>query len=141
MRKTSSAAIAVAFLAVLSSFTAAHHNPAMLYDLSHEIEVEGTVTEFVLGNPHLRIYFEVERDGETTQWMAEGGSRTVLVRMGWDGNEVEPGDRITVRGHPSRDGSPVVHLQYLVMPDGSEKFGEDLNEAALNSRSRRTRAR
>jgi phenylpropionate dioxygenase-like ring-hydroxylating dioxygenase large terminal subunit len=113
----------------------------MLYDLSHEIEVDGTVTEFVLGNPHLRIYFEVEQDGETVQWMAEGGSRTVLVRMGWDGSEVAPGDRITVRGHPSRDGSPVIHLQYLVLPDGSEKFGEDLNEAALNSRSRRTRDR
>jgi hypothetical protein len=113
----------------------------MLYDLSQEIEVAGTVTRYVLGNPHLRIYFDVEQDGETVQWMAEGGSRTVLIRMGWDGSEVEPGDQITVRGHPTRDGSPVVHMQYLVLPDGSEKFGEDLNAEEINSRSRRTRAR
>ncbi|MGD8324967.1 MAG: DUF6152 family protein, partial [Gammaproteobacteria bacterium] len=42
---------------------AAHHSAAMLYDLSGEIEVEGTVTRYVLGNPHLRIYFDVEQDG------------------------------------------------------------------------------
>lgn len=139
------AATCAASLALCSTLFAgyvfAHHSPAMLYDLSQEIEVEGTVTRYVLGNPHLRIYFDVERNGETVQWMAEGGSRTVLLRMGWDGSEVGPGDHITVRGHPTRDGSPVVHMQYLVLPDGSEKFGEDLNDEAINSRSRRTRAR
>lgn len=127
--------------AALAGFAFAHHSPAMLYDLSQEIEVEGTVTRYVLGNPHLRIFFDVEQDGETVQWMAEGGSRTVLVRAGWDGTEVEPGDKIIVRGHPTRDGSPVVHMQYLVMPDGTEKFGEDLDAEALDSRSRRTRER
>ncbi|HMB73785.1 MAG TPA: DUF6152 family protein [Gammaproteobacteria bacterium] len=119
----------------------AHHSPAMLYDLSQEIEVEGTVTRYVLGNPHLRIFFDVEQDGETVQWMAEGGSRTVLLRAGWDGTEVEPGDRIAVRGHPTRDGSPVVHMEFLILPDGTEKFGEDLNPEVLDSRSRRTRER
>ena len=42
---------------------AAHHSPAMLYDLSQEITIEGIVTEYVLGNPHLRIYFDVDNDG------------------------------------------------------------------------------
>ena len=31
---------------------AAHHSPAMLYDLTMEITVTGVVTEFQLGNPH-----------------------------------------------------------------------------------------
>ena len=35
---------------------AAHHSPAMLYDLTMEITVEGVVTEYQLGNPHMRIY-------------------------------------------------------------------------------------
>ena len=125
----------------LTSYAPAHHSPAMLYDLSQEIHVEGTVTEYILGNPHLRIFFDVEQDGETVQWMAEGGSRTVLLRAGWDGTEVEPGDHIAVRGHPTRDGSPVVHMEYLILPDGTEKFGEDLDPSALDSRSRRTRER
>lgn len=126
-------------LLMLSSATLqAHHSPAMIYDLTQEVTISGTVTEYNLGNPHLRIYLDVERDGVTEKWMAEGGSRTVLIRKGWDGSEVEPGDVVSVRGHPSRDGSKVVHLQYLILPDGTEKFGEDLNESTLE-RLRRER--
>ena len=87
-------ALLVVVSMALGASATAHHSPAMLYDLSKEIVVEGTVTRYVLGNPHLRIYFDVEDDGQTVQWMAEGGSRTVLIRAGWDGSEVEPGDKI-----------------------------------------------
>jgi phenylpropionate dioxygenase-like ring-hydroxylating dioxygenase large terminal subunit len=118
-------------LSLVSSAALAHHSPALLYDLSREIEISGTVTEFNMGNPHLRIYLDVDMDGKTERWMAEGGSRTVLLRAGWDGTELTPGDRITVRGHPSRDGSNVIHLQYLILPDGTEKFGEDLDRSRL----------
>lgn len=116
----------------------AHHSPALIYDMSREVTISGTVTEFNMGNPHLRIYFDVEADSGTEQWMAEGGSRTVLLRAGWAGNELKPGDRISVRGHPARDGSNVIHLQYLTLPDGTEKFGEDLDRSKLE-RLRRER--
>lgn len=125
---------------LLAGTAAAHHSPAMLYDLSREMTIRGVVTEYVLGNPHLRIYFDVENDGTTEKWMAEGGSRTVLVRKGWDGTEVAPGDRITVRGHPTRDGSNVVHLEYLILADGTELYGEDLNSTALEERRSRRRS-
>ena len=118
-------------------FAAAHHSPAMIYDLAQEIEVHGVVTEYRLGNPHLRIYLDVQADDAVEKWMAEGGSRTVLLRTGWDGSEVVPGDAVTVRGHPTRDGSKVVHLQYLVLSDGTELFGEDLNDERLEDVRRR----
>ena len=118
---------------------AAHHSPAMLYDLSREITVEGVVTKYELGNPHLRIYFDIEKNGAVEHWLAEGGSRTVLMRKGWDGSEVAPGDRISVRGHPTRDGSLVVHLEYLTLPDGTELYGEDLNQQELEDLRRRRR--
>jgi hypothetical protein len=54
----------------------AHHSPAMLYDLSREITVVGVVTEYQLGNPHMRIYLDVDNNGTTEKWLAEGGSRT-----------------------------------------------------------------
>lgn len=123
--------------AAIAAVAYAHHSPAMLYDLGKEIEIEGVVTEYRLGNPHLRIYLDVESEGSTVQWMAEGGSRTVLLRKGWDGSEVSPGDRITVRGHPTRDGSPVIHMQFVVLPDGTEKFGEDLDGLDLEAVRRR----
>lgn len=119
---------ALALTAALAPLAAAmaHHSPAMLYDLSKQVTMHGVVTEFQLGNPHLRIYFDVDNEGKTEKWMAEGGSRTVLLRNGWDGTEVKPGDEISIRGNPSRDGSRIMHLEYLILPDGTEKFGEDI---------------
>lgn len=116
---------------------AAHHSAAVLYDLDAEIAVEGVVTEYTLGNPHMRIYFDLENEGRTEQWMAEGGSRTVLLRKGWDGEEVAPGDAVTIKGHPSRDGSKIIHLEYLVLPDGTELYAEDLDSNLLEQRRRR----
>jgi hypothetical protein len=117
---------------------AAHHSPAMLYDLSREITVEGVVTEYQLGNPHMRIYLDVDNEGTTEKWLAEGGSRTQLLRVGWTGDEVKPGDRVSVRGHPSRDASrKLVHMEYLTLPDGTERFTEDLRVEQFNDRRRR----
>ena len=118
---------------------AAHHSPAMLYDLSKQVTMQGVVTEFRMGNPHLRIYFDVDHDGKTEKWMAEGGSRTVLLRNGWTGGEVKPGDKVSIRGNPSRDGSKVVHLEYLVLPDGTQKFAEDIAPDAGEQLRRRSR--
>jgi hypothetical protein len=57
------------------SYVAAHHSPAMLYDLSMEITVTGVVTAYELGNPHMRIYLDVDNQGTTEKWLAEGGRR------------------------------------------------------------------
>ncbi len=131
-------AILIGILAACVTGSAlAHHSPTMLYDMSREITMQGVVTAYTLGNPHLRIYFDVDKNGRTEKWMAEGGSRTVLMRKGWNGTEVAPGDVITVRGHPTRDGSPVVHLQFLTLPDGTELFAEDLDERTLERLRRR----
>src|SRR5688500_18169423 len=106
---------------------AAPHSPAMLYDLSMEITVTGVVTEFQLGNPHMRIYLDVDNNGTTEKWLAEGGSRTQLMRVGWTEQEVKPGDKVIVRGHPPRDASQhLIHMEYLTLPDGTEQFAEDI---------------
>lgn len=128
--------LAAAGLAPLAD-VAAHHSPAMLYDLTQEITVVGVVTEYQLGNPHMRIYLDVDNQGVTEKWLAEGGSRTQLMRKGWTGMEVAPGDNVTVRGHPSRDGSKLVHMEYLTLPDGTERFAEDLDFNELGDRRRR----
>ncbi len=138
MHKTLSALLFMAGLLALR-VTDAHHSPAMLYDLSREITVQGVVTEYQLGNPHLRIYFDVDNKGTAEKWLAEGGSRTVLLRKGWTGKEVAPGDKITIRGHPARDGSKLVHLEYLILADGKELYAEDLNPNALDERRRQQR--
>jgi uncharacterized protein DUF6152 len=117
---------------------AAHHSPAMLYDLSKEITVTGVVTEYQLGNPHMRIYFDVDNAGTKEKWLAEGGSRTQLMRVGWTGEEVKPGDKVIIRGHPPRDGvSKLVHMEYLTLPDGTQRFTEDIKYDEFTERRRR----
>lgn len=115
----------------------AHHSPTMLYDLSREITVVGVVTQYQLGNPHMRIYLDVDNEGTTEKWLAEGGSRTQLMRVGWTADDVVPGDKVTVRGHPSRDGSKLIHMEYLTLPDGTERFAEDLRVEQFDDRRRR----
>src|SRR5688500_3124556 len=116
----------------------AHHSPAMLYDLSREITVEGVVTEYQLGNPHMRIYLDVDNQGTVEKWLAEGGSRTQLMRVGWTGEELKPGDKVIIRGHPPRDGvSKLVHMEYLTLPDGTERFTEDIKYDEFLERRRR----
>lgn len=120
----------------------AHHSAAVFYDMSKEMTLTGTVTEFRMGNPHLRIYFDRVNDaGETEKWMAEGGSRTVLLRHAWNGDEIKEGDVITMNGNPSRDGSNILHVKDITLSDGTEMFAEDLNpndaERLLEKRRRR----
>jgi hypothetical protein len=119
---------AVAALATAVALSASgHHSAAVFYLLDKQITVEGVVTRYTLGNPHARIYMTVKGpDGKDQEWLAEGGSRTVLLRNGWTGDEVKAGDRVKVVGNPSRDGSNVVHWQKLLLPDGTELWGEDL---------------
>ena len=118
-------AIGVAALS-LALPAAAHHSAAVFYQLDKHITVEGVVVSYSLGNPHARIYLTVKgADGADQKWLAEGGSRTILLRNGWSGDEVKPGDRVKIIGNPSRDGSFVVHWQKLVLPDGKELWGED----------------
>jgi DNA/RNA endonuclease YhcR with UshA esterase domain len=117
---------------------AAHHSPAMLYDLMKEITVTGVVTQYQLGNPHMRIYFDVDNNGTVEKWLAEGGSRTQLMRVGWTGEEIKPGDKVIIRGHPPRDGvSKLVHMEYLTLPDGTERFTEDIKYDEFTERRRR----
>ena len=59
--RTRSWTLLLAIRPVPLTHVAAHHSPAMLYDLSREISVIGTVTEFQLGKPHMRIYFDVDK--------------------------------------------------------------------------------
>lgn len=121
---------------ILTGAVEAHHSAGLLYDTNREAEISGTVTRFEFGNPHLRIYFDVDNNGQIEKWMAEGGSRTVLIRKGWDGHEINAGDVITIHGNPSRDGSNTIHVLNLTLPDGRKLFTEDIDPKYLERRRR-----
>jgi hypothetical protein len=136
-RKISCATVAAVAASWLLS-ASAHHSAAAFYQMTKEITVEGVVKSYSLGNPHARIYLTVKgADGQPQEWMAEGGSRTVLLRQGWTGDEVKVGDTVKIVGNPSRDGSNVVHWEKLIRADGKELWGEDLNPSKLEELRKR----
>ena len=110
--------LVVALLA-LSASARAHHNSAPIYDLSQSVTITGTVTEVRFLNPHARIHLDVtDSSGATRNWLAEGANVIALRLQGWTGEEMKPGDRITVKGAPSRDGTPRVEWSEITLSNG-----------------------
>lgn len=102
----------------------AHHNASAHYRIGESMTISGVVTEFRAVNPHARVYFDAVNDqGETENWMAEGDSFINLRRVGWTIDELKPGDRIEIVGHPSRDGSNLVEWTSIVVDAGAELGG------------------
>ena len=93
-----------AFAAIGSDNTVAHH-AATMFDRNQTVELVGTVREFQWTSPHIWIQVQVENDaGELEEWSVEGGTPSRLYRSGWRPTTFEPGDAVTIRGHPLRDG-------------------------------------
>jgi len=133
MKRSSVAAIVLVGLSALPC--AAHHSARALYHLDQDLVVTGTVTEYQFTNPHARIILDVTADsGQVDRWLAEGGTPNVLRRLGWDGQEVQPGDRVTIAGNPARDGSNLIHWVTITLADGSELHGEDIDFSSIDRR-------
>jgi Family of unknown function (DUF6152) len=83
-----------------------HHSFAM-FDQEHPIEVVGTVTEFRYSSPHIYIFLDVKgQDGASKVWLLEGGSPSLLLRDGWTGSSIRPGDELRMTIDPLRSGAP-----------------------------------
>ena len=61
--------------------------------------------------------------GEREAWMAEGDSFVNLRRSGWTIDQLKPGDRVQIIGHPSRDGSNLVEWTSIALSQGTELGG------------------
>jgi hypothetical protein len=96
-------AIAALFFAVQP--VAAHHSGAM-FDSSKVKEITGTVKEFQWKNPHIWIQVMIKNaDGVMEEWSVEGGGPNSLSRQGWRATTFKPGDVVTLRISPMKDGS------------------------------------
>jgi len=99
------------------------HHAANTYDRTKEITLEGTVTEWRLGNPHPTLYFTVKGpDGSIGEWFAESQSPPYRwFNNGWNKNTIKSGDTITITGHPSKEpGRKRIAIVKVVAPSGVE---------------------
>ncbi|MGH9810312.1 MAG: DUF6152 family protein [Terriglobia bacterium] len=100
-----------AFLVAAASFVVggaamAHHSAAM-FDMEHQIDLEGVVQEFKYTSPHSFIILQVKaQDGSTTLWNLEGQTPSALTRDGWTKKSLNTGDELKMKIAPLRSGAP-----------------------------------
>ena len=97
----------------------AHHSFSAEFDASKTVTLAGEVVMMEWVNPHSWLHIDVKKpDGSIERWKIEGGSPSVLLRLGWDRNSVPAGTRVTVVGFQAKDGSRRASSRDLRFPDG-----------------------
>ena len=125
--------LAGAALAVASP-ALAHHSFAM-FDRNKDMTLTGTVREFEWTNPHVWIHVLVPDDnGQAREWSFEMQSIQQNSTLGWRGDSVKPGDKVTVEFHPLKDGSRGGQLVAAVLADGKRLGGPVRNNARQAAR-------
>ncbi len=121
------AALAGSVIILMISSPLFAHHAGSLYDREHPVTLTGTVTKYLMINPHAQIHFEVQgEDGEVETWVAETAGPQRLLRVGWNKNTLKPGDKITVTGAQFKDGRKYLSIFKLeggnapVLTEGAE---------------------
>lgn len=109
-------AIAVAAFLVQAQ---AHHSFTM-FNKEKMVTISGTLKEFEWTNPHCWLHISTvdPTTGRTVDWAFEMGSITQIAAQGWKVDSVKPGDKITISGHPLKDGSRGGQYRSVKLGDG-----------------------
>jgi hypothetical protein len=90
-----------------------------MFDRSKERVLTGTIREFQWTNPHLWIQVSVRAPGGAAEeWSIEGQSPNTLSRKGWKRTSFKPGDKVSIRVYPMRDGSKAGLFVGAILADG-----------------------
>jgi hypothetical protein len=117
--KTARTVSACALLMVTAGAAAAHHSGAM-FDATKEVSLAGTVKEFQHTNPHSWLVVNIpDAAGKVTEWSFEAEGPSTLLRAGIKKSSLMPGDKVTVKGHPLKDGRPGAGLMLVTKADGA----------------------
>lgn len=98
---------------------AAHHSFSAEFDRDKKVTLEGKVVEMDWVNPHSWLVIDVPNaQGKVDRWRIEGGSPSVLLRLGWNRNSLPAGTKIKVVAYQAKDGSFRASSQSIEFPDG-----------------------
>jgi len=101
----------------------AHHSHNA-YEVTVWTDLEGTVSEVHLINPHSWIYLDVTAEnGETTIGALEATGPNGIMQNGGTPEDVQPGDPINVRCHLLRDGTNGCLLGFVTPMHGDQARG------------------
>lgn len=114
--------LSIAAGSILAGFAVAvpAHHAATMFDREQTVELSGEIVEFQWTSPHVWIQINVENEsGEVVEWSVEGSVPNRLYRAGWRPTTFRPGDRVTIRGAPMRNGAPAALFIGARLADGS----------------------
>ena len=116
--------LAAVLLAVIFTATVAFaHHSATMFEDSKTITVEGVVKEFQYTNPHSWLLVDVTvTDGKVVTWGFEAEGPTTLMMMQVRRSDFAPGTKLTISGHPMKDGRPAASWVKAIRADGKEFF-------------------
>ena len=114
------ALVCAAALAAYSGPSSAHHSAAM-FDTTRNVVVDGIVTRYDWRNPHVYMTLRVaDAGGKEHEQLIEAGASSVLLPLGLAPTSVVVGERVTIRGNPTKSASASTVLgRELVKADGS----------------------
>lgn len=122
-----------AVLLVIQMPVRAHHSFAAEFDARKSVTLTGTVATIAWTNPHAHIHVDVkDQAGKVTSWDFELGSPNALIRRGWSGHTLKPGDVITVNGYLAKAGSPLANARSITLGDGRKVFAGSSIETESN---------
>jgi len=108
-----------AVVAVLMGTTVAAHHSGAMFDRTRKITVTGTVVQFQYVQPHSWIDVKgVGPDGKEKTWAFEAGAPIQMKMVGLTPDVLKAGDKITITGHPLRDGRSAAAFIELTLPNG-----------------------
>src|SRR6478672_10508994 len=105
MKRTLAVLICALTICAAAESALAHHSAAM-FDPEKVKELTGTIKEFQWKNPHVWIQMNVQNAaGVKEEWSVEGGGPNSLSRNGWRPTTFKPGDAVSIKVNPMKDGS------------------------------------
>jgi hypothetical protein len=119
--------IARALLLVLVSLLgpadiSAHHSFAAAFNMNAPVEVQGTIVQVRLENPHSWFFLDVKNpaSGEVTRWAFEAGTPSGMIRNGFKPGVIKKGSVVTIKGFHARDATQNMGmLRELITADGT----------------------
>jgi hypothetical protein len=105
----------------LSPLIVQAHHAASMFEAEKEVTVTGVVKEFQYTNPHSWLLVDVtNKEGSVTTWGFEAEGPGVLMRNGIRKSDFAPGTKLSITGHPMKNGQPAASWIKAVRGDGVE---------------------
>ena len=104
----------VILVALVFNNPAAAHHGFGLFDMNHDVKLEGTLTGYDFVNPHSYVYFDkIDADGKVNKMRCEMRAATVLRRSGWSPKLFVIGAHVTITGHLHRTDQSSCYVETL----------------------------